>query len=64
MISKQTASYNDISAGRQCGACDMFKPEHSCTLVSGVISRSGTCRYWEKRKDSGKIGVIRAARIK
>ena len=49
-LTKHEAEYRDHPKGRQyCGLCKMFERPNHCSLVIGVISRIGWCRYWEKR---------------
>ena len=49
-IPKHQADYQDSpNHGHQCAACCMFapgKPDH-CTMIEGVISPRGWCKYWQ-----------------
>lgn len=49
-ISKRLANYQaSPNHGRRCAACCMFvpgQPAH-CTMVEGVISPNGYCKYWQ-----------------
>lgn len=49
-ISKRMADYQENSSnGRRCVVCCMFvpgRPGH-CTMIKGVISPSGYCKYWQ-----------------
>ncbi|WP_408834066.1 high-potential iron-sulfur protein [Acidocella sp.] len=50
MISKQVAAYQDQpNDGKRCSACCMFVPgdPSHCTMISGVISAHGWCKFWE-----------------
>lgn len=50
IISKQAAAYQDHPHhGDECAACCMFVPGAStrCTMIEGVISEHGWCKYWQ-----------------
>jgi len=48
-MSQQLAHYqNKPKNGRECDACKFFRKPHSCTVVSGTISREGWCMLWAK----------------
>ena len=33
----------DAKTGHKCSMCQLFKPPHSCSLVTGTISPNGWC---------------------
>jgi High potential iron-sulfur protein len=39
----------DAKTGHKCSACQLFKPPHSCSLVTGTISPNGWCVAWAKK---------------
>lgn len=50
MISKRLADYQtEPHQGHCCAACCMFVPGRSahCTMIEGVISPHGWCKYWQ-----------------
>jgi hypothetical protein len=48
-MSKADAGYeNCADSGRICAICSMWRDNHTCSLVGGTISRTGTCRHFEK----------------
>ena len=36
----------DAKTGRKCSGCQLFKPPHSCAVVTGTISPNGWCKLW------------------
>lgn len=50
-ITKAQADYRTTSRGReQCLKCSMFRLMNRCTLVEGVISPFGWCRFFEAKE--------------
>jgi len=48
--SKDGAQYIVYTPKKEkCKACSMFRSPASCTLVKGIISPQGHCKYWEKK---------------
>jgi hypothetical protein len=48
-INKADADYEACGdSGRICAICSMYRDENKCTLVNGFISRTGTCRHFQK----------------
>jgi hypothetical protein len=48
-IEKNDAHYHDCAdSGTICSICKMFKEPNGCSLVRGFISRTGSCRHFEK----------------
>jgi hypothetical protein len=48
--SKAEAGYQDRPSGaNSCAVCTMFRPPHSCSSVSGTVSPTGWCRYFEAK---------------
>jgi hypothetical protein len=39
----------DAKTGHHCSQCQLFKPPHSCSVVTGVISPNGWCTAWVKK---------------
>lgn len=39
----------DAKTGHKCSMCQLFKPPHSCSLVTGTISPNGWCVAWAKK---------------
>jgi High potential iron-sulfur protein len=39
----------DPKTGHKCSMCQLFKPPHSCSVVTGVISPNGWCTAWVKK---------------
>ena len=39
----------DAKTGHKCSMCQLFKPPHSCSVVTGVISPDGWCTAWVKK---------------
>jgi len=39
----------DAKTGHKCSQCGLFKPPHSCSLVTGTISPNGWCIAWQKK---------------
>jgi hypothetical protein len=39
----------DAKTGHKCSGCQLFKPPHSCSLVTGTISPNGWCVAWAKK---------------
>ncbi len=57
-ITKADAGYVEPSAiDEKCRDCSMFRAPETCTLVVGVISPSGWCRHFDRKK-SQKIGTV------
>jgi hypothetical protein len=63
VISKQAAEYMYAAGStRTCGTCSMFRDngeQGACQLVRGVIRRSDTCKYWERKRDMTPKGEKR-----
>jgi hypothetical protein len=48
-IDKADADYHDSAdSGTICAICRMYRREHKCSLVRGFISRTASCRFFEK----------------
>ncbi len=50
LMSKQAAAYQvQPHDGKQCSACCMLVPGDPphCTMISGVISPHGWCKFWQ-----------------
>ena len=46
-IAKANAGYEDRAKGKaHCAACVHFQKPQSCTVVEGIISPHGVCRYF------------------
>lgn len=39
----------DSKTGEKCSGCSLFKPPHSCSVVTGTISPNGWCIAWAKK---------------
>ena len=39
----------DAKSGHKCSMCQLFKPPHSCAVVTGTISPNGWCTAWVKK---------------
>ena len=56
--SKDGAQYIVYTPKKEkCKACSMFRSPASCTLVKGIISPQGHCKYWEKKQLSALRAV-------
>jgi hypothetical protein len=48
-VDKADAGYHDSAdSGTICAICRMYRPENKCSAVTGFISRTGSCRFFEK----------------
>ena len=46
-VAKASANYQEPARGKShCAACTHFQKPHSCTVVEGIISPQGVCRYF------------------
>jgi hypothetical protein len=46
-MSQESATYQNSPKGNQnCANCKLFVPPSSCTLVEGLISPQGWCKFW------------------
>jgi hypothetical protein len=47
-VSQAEALYQDRPRnGFSCAACALFRPPAGCTVVAGVISSNGWCRFFD-----------------
>jgi hypothetical protein len=48
-IPRRSAGYVDCGdENRICAICRMFREPNGCSTVSGFISRTGSCRFFDK----------------
>jgi hypothetical protein len=46
-MSQESAAYqNSPKENQNCANCKLFVPPSSCTLVEGLISPQGWCKFW------------------
>jgi len=51
-ITKVQASYRQAEGARvRCGTCTMFRPPRGCSLVTGDISASAVCAFWDPKNE-------------
>ena len=49
-MSQQAGGYQALPKGDQsCATCAYFKAPSSCTLIDGLISPNGWCRFYVKK---------------
>jgi hypothetical protein len=47
-VSQAAAQYQDRPKNAlSCAACALFRPPAACAVVSGIISPSGWCRFFD-----------------
>jgi hypothetical protein len=47
-VSQAEAHYQDRPKnGLSCAACALFRPPAACTVVAGVVSPNGWCRFFD-----------------
>jgi hypothetical protein len=58
-VSKVYASYQTQPKGwPRCDRCRMFQSPAACSLVKGLISSTGWCRFFSQHKSADRLPIV------